>query len=414
MIVKNKDCRMCGGKKFKLVIDFGKNPLVNSLIEKKDLAGREPVFPLVVKRCQACSLVQVTDIVDSHEIYKNVDYLYFSGDMPGLKEYFQEYANDIQERLLTPGNFVVEIGSNDGLMLEMFKEKYKILGVDPSSNVVVRALKNNIPTVSDFFNERLAQSIAREFGQANVVYGNNCIAHLNNLRDLMGGVEALLAKNGVFVVECNYWGGMVKNKNYALIYHDHFSYFSLKNWVDFAPRFGMKVCDAIVTPAQGGSLRVFMKKGTAAMTARCKKLYQEEIATNLNSQATCDRYRKDVLLEAKKLHALVADLRFAKKKIIAGYGAAAKGFSVLKLAGINEKHINYFVDDSPAKQGKFTPVAHIPVISRKEADRKLPDYFFITAPNYERIIVAKEDTFRKNGGKFITVDSRIIETFDGF
>lgn len=407
MIIKNKECRMCGGKKFKLVIDFGKNPLVNSLIEKKDLKGREPVFPLVVNRCQSCSLVQVTDVVDSHEIYKNVDYLYFSGDMPGLKDYFQEYANDVRERLLAHGDFVVEIGSNDGLMLEMFKDKYKILGVDPSSNVVVRALKNGIPTVSDFFNNRLANSIAREFGQAKVVYGNNCIAHLNNLRDLMGGVEALLAKSGTFIVECNYWGGMVRNKNYALIYHDHFSYFSLKNWMDFAPKFNMKVFDAVVTPAQGGSLRVFMKKGNAAMTARCKKLYQEELSADLNSQAACDRYRKEVLTEAKKLHALVADLR-GQKKIIAGYGAAAKGFSVLKLAGINGKHIDYFVDDSPAKQGKYTPVTHIPVISRKEAERRLPDYFFITAPNYEKIIIAKEEKFRANGGKFVTVDSRII------
>ena len=178
--------------------------------------------------------------------------------------------------------------------------------------------------------------------------------------------------------------------------------------MDFAPGFGMNVFDAIVTPAQGGTLRVFMKKGNAAMTPRCKKLYEEEIATNLNSQATSDRYRKEVLAEAKKLHALVADLRFAKKKTIAGYGAAAKGFSVLKLAGINEKHIDYFVDDSPAKQGKYTPVSHIPVISRKEAAQKLPDYFFITAPSYEQIIIGKEDAFRQKGGKFITTDSRII------
>lgn len=399
---------MCGATKFKLVIDFGKNPLVNGLIEKKDLGNREQVFPLVVRRCQNCSLVQITDVVDSDKIYRDIDYLYFSGDMPGLKEYFGEYAEDIKKRFLKKGDFVVEIGSNDGAMLEAFKDGYRVLGIDPSSNVVVRALKNNIPTLSDFFNTRLAKSIAMEFGKAQVIYGNNCIAHLNDLRDVMGGVETLLARNGVFIIECNYWGEMVKTKNYALIYHDHFSYYSLKNWIDFAPRFGLKVFDAIVTPAQGGTLRVFMKKGNAAMTARCKKMYQEELATHLNSQATSDRYRKEVLAEAKKLHALITDLRFAKKKTIAGYGAAAKGFSVLKLAGINEKHIDYFVDDSPAKQGKYTPVTHIPVISRKEAEHKLPDYFFITAPNYEKIIIAKEEKFRANGGKFVTVDSRII------
>lgn len=399
---------MCGGGAFKTVIDFGNNPLVNSLIEKKDLDKREPVFPLTVKRCARCSLVQATDIIDAEEIYKNVDYLYFSGDMPKLDEYFKPYADDIKRRFLKPGDLIVEIGSNDGIMLKMFKPHHRILGVDPASNVAVRALKNNIPTLADFFTERLAKSIRREFGAAQVIYGNNCIAHLNNLRDLMAGVSVLLEKSGIFIVECNYWGGMVKNRNYALIYHDHFSYFSVKNWLDFAPKYGLKVFDAVVTPAQGGSLRLFMKKGGGRLTARCRKLCREEQRTKLNTQAVANAYRASVLKEAKKLNHLIGDLKFRKQKSIAGYGAAAKGFSVLKLAGIDKRQIDYFVDDSPAKQGKFTPVTHIPIISRPEAEARLPDYFFITAPNYEEVIVSKEGAFRKNGGRFITVDCRII------
>lgn len=407
-MLKNKECRMCPSTSFNRVIDFGENPLVNSLIEKEDLDKTEPTFPLVVKRCSQCGLVQLREIVDSHKIYRAQDYLYYSGDMPGLKDYFQEYVNDLKERFLKEGDLAVEIGSNDGLMLGLLKDKVKVLGVDPSSNVVVRALKNGVTTLSEFFSERSARWILNEFGPAKLVYGNNCIAHLNNLRDLMSGVKLLLQDNGVFVVECNYWGNMVKNTNYALIYHDHFSYFSLKNWVDFAPQYGLKVFDALVTPAQGGSLRVFMVKGDIQMTERCQKLYNEEMETNLNSLETCKKYRRNVVKEAKNLNKLVSKLRLTLRKKIAGYGAAAKGFSVLKMANIDERHIDYFVDDSPAKQDKFTPVSHIPVISRAEAEKQLPDYFFITAPNYEKVIIEKERAFIEKGGRFITCDGRVI------
>lgn len=401
---------MCEGTRFQTVINFGMNPLVNSLIEKEDLDKTEPVFPLVVKRCEQCGLVQIKDIVDSHEIYKNVDYLYFSGDMPGLSKYFMEYAQDLNERFLQDDGqngkkLVVEIGSNDGTMLKFFPH-CRTLGVDPASNVVARALKNGILTIAEFFTERLAKSIKREFGKAKVIYGNNCIAHLNDLRDLLRGVVELLDDDGVFAVECNYWGGMVKNKNYSLIYHDHFSYFSAQNWVDFGKQFGLSVFDAWVTPAQGGSLRIFLDRGKRERTERCKVLLQEEAETKLNTYETCKRYKKEVEEEAKKLGECIARIK-AEGKTIAGYGAAAKGFSVLKLAGIDERHLEYFVDDSPAKQGKYTPVSHIPVISREEAESRLPDYFFITAPNYEAVIIEKEKE-RGYQGKFITVDCRIL------
>jgi len=396
---------MCDSTKFKKVIDFGENPLVNSLLDSIDGYTKEPTFPLVVKQCQECNLVQVKDIVDADEIYKNVDYLYFTGDMPNTSEYFKDYADDLKSRFIQKGDFVVEIGSNDGTMLQHLWDKSIAFGVDPASNVAVRALRKGIPTISDFFSLRLAKSIRREFGQARIVYGNNCIAHLNDLRDLMDGVNELLMDDGVFVVECNYWGGMVKNKNYALIYHDHFSYFTAQNWVDFGERCGLKVFDAMVTPAQGGSLRIFLSKNDREMTERCKELLAEEVVTELASHETCERYEKEVREEATNLFSLIDQLK-KEGKTIAGYGAAAKGFSVLKLAGLGSDHIDYFVDDSPAKQGKFTPISHIPVIARKDA--KDPDYFFITAPNYEKEIIEKEEEFRKNGGKFITVDCRII------
>jgi len=394
-------CRLCRAGTNYQILNMGDNALVNSLIDETGLQKQEETFPLCVVGCQKCNFVQVKKPIDAHKIYTAQDYLYYSSDMPGLSDYFLEYAKEVQ-KYITPTDFVVEIGSNDGIMLSRIAGfGNAVLGVDPSVNVAIRAMA---PTLPLFFNERNAKLIEKEMGQAKLIYGNNCIAHIDDLDSVMEGVKALLSEDGVFVVECNYWGGMVKNKNYSLVYHDHFSYFSLKNWVEYGHRFGLRPFDAVVTPAQGGSLRVFMDRGTRPITERLNELLREEIESKLNSKKTAQQYGADCIEEANKLRNTIEALKESGKSI-AGYGAAAKGFSVLKLAGIDQRHIDYFVDDSPAKQGKYTPVTHIPVISREEAESKLPDYFFITAPNYAETIIAKEKDFK---GKFLLCDSTIV------
>lgn len=392
---------MCEGEEFDVVIDLGVQPLVNSLVPKEDLDKEEPLFPLTVKRCRACGLIQLVEIIDSEEIYKNVDYLYFSSDMPTLSDYFKEYAEDIQNRFITnKDDLVVEIGSNDGIMLNHFRDKARILGVDPSTNVVIRALKRGIPTLSEFFTGRIGKLVAKEWGKAKVVMGSNCIAHLNDLRDLVDGVAALLDEDGVFIVEANYWGGMVKNTNYSLIYHDHFSYFSLGVWQEFSKRYGLRVFDGWVTPAQGGSLRIFLDREKRDVTERLKKLEAEEKETGLNTLEAGYRYRDNVWAVAKKLRETLENFK-KQGKTLAGYGAAAKGFTILRCSGVDGKFLDYFVDDSPAKQGWYTPIDHIPIISRAEAEKRLPDYFVILAPNYAKVIVEKEKKFHDAGGRFI-------------
>lgn len=391
---------MCGGNRFWTVINLGEHPLVNSLISKERLNEKEPTFPLVVKQCQKCRLVQLTDVIDAEEIYRNVDYLFFSSDMPGLENYFLEYADDVKGRFLKNGDLVVEIGSNDGILLNLFKDRARVLGADPATNVVLRALKRGLPTVSGFFTERLGRQIAKEWGPAKVVCGNNCIAHLNDLHDLVSGARALMADDGVFIIECNYWGGMVKNTNYSLIYLDHYSYFSLAVWQNFAKQYGMRVFDAWVTPAQGGSLRMFLSKNGRPVTKRLKQLEKEEQETNLNTRGTSVMYRKNVCRTVKGLRRVLEDLKAQGKKL-AGYGAAAKGFTILRCSNIGSDFLDYFVDDSPAKQGWYSPLDHIPIISRQEATKQLPDYFVILAPNYAPVILEKEEEFRKQGGKFV-------------
>ena len=215
--------------------------------------------------------------------------------------------------------------------------------------------------------------------------------------------------DGVFIVECNYWGGMVKHNNYALIYHDHYSYFTLQNWVDLLAMHGLEIFDAYVTEAQGDglSLRLYADNAIRVPTKSFLDLLEEEKKTKLNSSKVCNQFLEGVTNKAKELKKIVVSIKESGKSI-AGYGAAAKGFSILKLAEIDEKHIDYFVDDSPAKQGKYTPVSHIPVISRQAAENRLPDYFFITAPNYATVIIEKEQNFLDKGGKFLLESSEIV------
>lgn len=402
---------MCDSTEFDPVISFGDTPLVNSLLEKEDLDKPEKTFPLEVVRCKKCSLVQTKYPVDTHEIYEAQDYLYFTGDMPQNSQYMLSFNSLVDEicKYSKDDDLVVEIGSNDGTILWKVGQNSirRVFGVDPATNVVVRALANGIPTLSASFNKKNARSIKKEMGEAQIIGGANCLAHIDDLDSVMEGVQELLAQDGVFWVECNYWGGMVKESHYALIYHDHLSYFTLENWINYAQKFGFNVFDAYITEAQGNglSLRIFMDRGKKQQTERMKDLFEEEVETELNTCKTCRKYNKNVQEKALKLKELVTDLK-KKGKSIAGYGAAAKGFSILQLAGITNE-LDFFVDDSPAKQGKYTPINHIPIISRVDVDQN-PDYFFITAPNYVKVIMEKEQGFLDSGGKFILESGEIV------
>lgn len=397
-------CRMCNGKNVEMFLDLGRHTLMNNLVRKEDLSKKEEDYPLQVGFCHDCNLVQLMYIVDARKIYRDVDYLFYSSDMPTLEQYFKEYAEELKNNYLRSDDLLVEIGSNDGILLSLFQKPIRVLGIDPATNVVLRALRKGIPTLSGFFTKDVGRKVAHEWGKAKIVTGANCIAHLADLQDLMAGVTELLREDGVFCIEANYWGGMVQSLNYSLIYLDHYSFFSLAVWQTFASRFEMHVFDAYVTAAQGGSLRLFLVKDDRPQSSRLKELERRERDTHLNTFEVAQNYANRVNQRRKEIAEVLREIK-DEGKIIAGYGAAAKGLSILRSSNIGGETISYFVDDSPAKQGWFTPGSHIPIYKRNDVQN--PDYFMVLAPNYANVIMAKEKDFVANGGKFIVPKEQI-------
>ena len=331
--------------------------------------------------------------------------------MPGLSQYYKKYANYIKKKFLRKNDLVVEIASNDGILLQHLKSKTKVLGIDAAPNAVLRALKFNIPTFPSLFNLETAKLVCNEFGEANLLMANQCIAHVDGLRDFMDGVNLLLdKKKGVFIFETGYWGNMVKRTIYEQIYHDHFSYFSLKVWENFSKKYGLKIFDAEVTPAQDNcSIRVFFSRNKKIKkTKRLIKLLNEEKKIKLHSLTTSKKFSNKVKNSWKNLRDCLIKLKSNKQTIVA-YGASAKAGTISTCARIESKLVDFFIDDSPSKQGMFTPIFHIPILSRKKAFKKKIDYILILAVNYADIIMKKEKKFHQNGGKFIIPRGEKIE-----
>lgn len=400
-MLERKNCRMCGSAHFAEVLDLGTHSLVNSYLSKEDLGKAEQLFPLVVKQCQDCHLVQVIETIDPVEIYTTGNYMYFSTDVPGLKDYFAEYATDLFERFIEQDDLVIEIASNDGILLDFVREKADVLGIDAAPNAVLKALKKGIPTFPSLFNAKTAELVNREFRNAKVVMANNCIAHVDDLDDFMTGVQMLLAEDGVFIFETGYWGTMIKTANYEQIYHDHFSYYSVGVWQEYSKKFGLKVFDAVVTPAQDNcAVRVFLSRDDRPKTERLKAIEADELASGANTYEQSTKYQAEVHQAWENLKETLVGLKAGGSRI-AAYGASAKGGTIARAADIGSDLIEFYVDDAPGKHGLFTPIYHVPIISREEARANEPDYFLILAVNYAENIMAKEKAFHEAGGKFI-------------
>ncbi|HYM65391.1 MAG TPA: class I SAM-dependent methyltransferase [Candidatus Sulfotelmatobacter sp.] len=395
-------CRICGNKKLLNFIRLTKMPLADLFI--KNLKQKEHKFPLDVKVCSKCFLVQLVDEVNPDLLFSQ-NYAFYTGGSPSSIEYFENYAKSIMKRFPKESKkFIVEIASNDGTLLRPFlKKKYRALGIDPAKNVVEEANLNGIPTIANFFNEKSANGIVSSEGRANILIANNVVAHVRDLHDFMKGIKNLLDENGVFIFECQYFPYLLFNNQFDNIYHEHHSFFSLFPLVKLLKKHRLEAFDVEEHDTQGGSIRVFVShKGKRKIQKRLENALKNEIDMGITNIETYLGFQARVDYIKIKLLQILKDLK-KKNKRIAGYGASAKSNTLLNYCGIGTNYLDYIVDKTPYKYGLYSPGMHVRVISQEEEQKKKrkPDYYLLLVWNYAEKIIEREEKFIKRGGKFI-------------
>lgn len=395
-------CRICKNKNLKQIINLGSTPPANAFLKKTQLKSKEFFFPLKMNFCKRCGQLQLSHVVSPKLLFQ--DYVYVSSTSPIFIAHFEEYAKSLHKRLkLNKKSLVVDLGSNDGILLKPFKKLgVRVLGIDPAVKIAKKATKEGIETLPFFFNTKLAKKILKKYKPADIITANNVFAHIHDIDEIVEGVRILLKEDGVFVIEAPYLIDFVEKNYFDLIYHEHLSYFSVKSLRNLFKLHNMEIFDVIKVDAHGGSARYFIKRKNAKhkITKSVEDFLIKEKKAKLHNVKTYLSYSKKIDDNKKSLKNLISSLK-KEKKSIAGYGAPAKGNTLLNYFKIKNNEIKYIIDDSPYKQGLYTPGTHIPVVSSSILEKDMPDYIFILAWNFAQPIMKKLENFRKKGGKFI-------------
>lgn len=401
-VFKLNYCRVCKGKQLKQIIQLSPTPPANAFLTKGALKKNEPFFPLQVNFCSNCGQLQLTHVVSPELLFRN--YVYASSTSPVFMAHFDEYAKDLIKRFrLNEKSLVIDIGSNDGILLKPLKKTgVRVLGVDPAETIAKRATNEGIKTLPHFLNIKVAKKIVKEYGLADVVSANNVFAHIHDLDEIVESIKILTKDAGVFVIEFPYLIDFIRKNYFDLIYHEHLSYFSIRPLVALFERFDMEIFDAKKVNSHGGSLRVYIKKIDAEHKVKksVQNFIDEEIKLGLGKINTYVKFAKKIKDNKEKLIKLLKKLK-SQSKTIVGYGAPAKGNTLLNYYKIGPKILDYIVDDSTYKQGLYTPGTHILVAPFDKIAETKPDYVFILAWNFANPLMDKLSAFRKSGGHFI-------------
>ena len=382
-------------------MSFGRMPIANGFLLEEDFAD-EFIFELQVGFCRRCFMVQLTRVVDPGKLFHG-SYAYFSSISVRMAEHFRRFAEEVQRVHLTSEDpFVVEIGSNDGIMLQHFASRgLRHVGIEPSSNVAQAAMLKGVNTTCRFFDEATAADIVGQYGLADVILGANVVCHLPEIRSVMRGVEVLLKKQGFFIFEEPYLGDVVEKVSYDQIYDEHVFYFTASSLRNLLAQYDMEIVDVVPQNVHGGSMRyITARRGVAQPSEAVAERFAREAALGLTQEETFMRFRERVLKSRDDLTSLLNRLRQEEKRVV-GYGATSKSTTVTNFCGIGPDLLEYISDTSPTKQGKYSPGAHIPVVPYERFRARYPDYALLFAWNHAEEIIPKEEAFRASGGKFI-------------
>jgi SAM-dependent methyltransferase len=393
---------MCGGSNLYTFLDLGSTPPADQFLREDQLTDPEVLYPLEVLMCETCGLAQLGHCVSPEILYQR-DYPYEASTTRAGREHWARFAQTVIRDLeVDPGQLVVDIGSNVGVLLGAFKNcGMHVKGVDPASNIVEIACAAGIDTICDFFGARAAKQIVSEKGQATVITGTNVFAHVGDLEAFMRAVDELLAPRGVLIVEAPYFSNLIAYTEYDTIYHEHLSYLSVKPLVSFFARFGMEVFDIQQVEIHGGSFRVFVaRNGTRRVSPEVTRLLGLEQETGLHGRSTLDAFAKAVQQNRRELVWLLHGIK-AEGKRIAAVSAPAKGMTLLNYCKIDGEILDFVTEKSPLKIGRYTPGAHIPVVPDSHLLDAKPDYALLLAWNFADEIMTNLDAYRQQGGRFI-------------
>lgn len=402
LVKKTNHCLICGSLKLTKYLSLGTQALANAYVTKQNLLKPEFKTPLDVYFCHQCRLAQLLDIVNRDFLFQN--YAYFSSTSPQLHAHFDQYAQEVSKQFPHQvKKLVFEIASNDGLLLKKFKNRgANILGIDPAQNIADFANKQGIETIPKFFTSNIAHDICEEHGKAGIIAANNVLAHTDILHDIILGIKKLLDKDGVFVFEVQYISDLLQHNEFDNTYHEHICYFSLFPLRYLLNKYDLEIFNVKHIDTQGGSIRVYAthKPSIYSIKNSVKQFLDKEKKQKLNSVNTYLQFGKKPIKIKNGLTKILKDLKRKRKKI-AGYGAAAKGNTLLQYCEIGPEIIDYITDNAPSKQGKYTPGMHIPIVSPKQIKQDTPVYILILAWNYAKSIMKQEKWFLDQGGKFI-------------
>ena len=398
--MKMPACRICHEEGLHTFLSFGSMPLANSFLREEQLSTPEHCFPLNVCFCDTCGLVQLGYVVDPDIMFR--DYVYLTSASEPLKAHFAELAEEIIQGFdIPPRSLVVDIGSNDGTLLQSFKKLgMTVLGIEPAVNINKLAIQLGIETINDFFSERVARMIGTDLGQAKVITATNVFSHVNDLDDFLIGVSSLLANDGIFVIEVPYLVDLLDKMEFDTIYHEHLSYFAIRPLVSVLDEFSMNIVKVERINVHGGSLRLYLQKSACSLSPSVLELLKLEEELKLDSLETYQKFTEKAGQIKESLLELLKSLK-ARGPTIVGYGAPAKGNVLLNYCKIGTDILDYLTDTTPFKQGLYTPGMHIPVFPESRFHSAAVDYALLLSWNYADAILQKEEAYRQAGGKFI-------------